>query len=73
MDILFITAIIWFLAGFAFHAGLVWYNERQKRKAWHAGMDRFLRGLGEASKRDIDVITPPLKLVDTRKEKVLVN
>jgi hypothetical protein len=73
MEPLFITAVIWFFAGILFQRGLVWYDERQKRKAWHAGLDRFLRQLGEASRHDIDVVTPPIKMVDTRKEEVVAN
>ena len=47
MDILFISALIWFFLGFAFHAGLQWYNERQAKKladryVWHTNMDRLL-------------------------------
>ena len=51
MSPLFITALVWFVLGFAFHAGLIWYDERQKRKAWHRELDRFLRDHREERKR----------------------
>ena len=73
MDIVFVTAALWFLVGFLFHAGLVWYDERQKKKAFHEGLDGFLRGLGDLSRRDIDVVVPPLQMVDYRKEEAWKN
>lgn len=42
MSPIFVTAVVWFLLGFGFHAALIWYNNRQKRR-WHAGMDVLLR------------------------------